>query len=136
MTKINTQIAGLKDEPICSDCFKSETKSIFRALNFDKKDFLRDVKGLRQQIINLEKFKYPADTCAPLLAQQRHRFQQLMEYKRRYTKSSVDEYSHKFYSQYNDKLRSSVDVLDKKLAVFNSMPDEEKRNLMGCDIDL
>jgi hypothetical protein len=33
-------------------------------------------------------------------------------------------------------LRSSVEVLDKKLAIFNSMPEDEKRNLMGCDIDL
>ena len=29
-----------------------------------------------------------------------------------------------------------MDTLDKKLAVFNSMPEEERRNLMGCDIDL
>jgi hypothetical protein len=59
MTRINGEISNLKEYPICSDCFKQETKSIFKALNFDKKDFLRDVKGLRQQFINLEKFKYP-----------------------------------------------------------------------------
>jgi hypothetical protein len=52
------------------------------------------------------------------------------------SKSCVDDYSHKFYQQYNDRLRHSVDTLDKKLAVFNSMPEEERRNLMGCDIDL
>ena len=52
------------------------------------------------------------------------------------SKSCVDDYSHKFYQQYNDRLRNSVDTLDKKLAVFNSMPEEERRNLMGCDIDL
>lgn len=75
MTRINGEISNLKDYPICSDCFKHETKSIFKALNFDKKDFLRDVKDLRQQIINLEKFKYPQETCGPLLVMQRQRFQ-------------------------------------------------------------
>jgi hypothetical protein len=30
---------------------------------------------MRQQIINLEKFKYPQETCGPLLVMQRQRFQ-------------------------------------------------------------
>jgi hypothetical protein len=47
MTRINAEIGNLKDQSICSDCLKQETRSIFKALNFDKKDFLRDVKGLR-----------------------------------------------------------------------------------------
>jgi hypothetical protein len=62
----------------------------------------------------------------------------LIDSKKRFneSKSCVDDYSHRFYKQYNDKLRHSVDILDRKLALFNSMPEEERRNLMGCDIDL
>ncbi len=59
MRDVNKSIRQLSKEPICSDCFKVETKSIFKSLNFDKKDFLREIKNIKHQIINLDKFKYP-----------------------------------------------------------------------------
>ena len=40
LTHVNSSIAEMKGQKMCSDCFKQETKSLFKKLNCDKKDFL------------------------------------------------------------------------------------------------
>ena len=61
MKQINSSIAELGKQQLCTDCCKQETKEIFKQHNFDKAEFLRENlrNPMRPQIINIDKFKYP-----------------------------------------------------------------------------